>query len=91
MENNALKINPADNVAIAMRQIRQGEEIVVDGVALLQAAGDIPASHKVALVDIMAEGNVLRYGEPIVQAKEEIKKGSWVHVHNTHPIERRLQ
>lgn len=88
MENNALRINPQDNVAIAIRGIKQGEDVVVDGVIMLQAAGDIPPSHKVALVDIKVDGNIVRYGEPIVQAREEIKKGSWVHVHNTRTIER---
>ena len=88
MKDNALKVNPRDNVVIAIRQITKGEDVVVDGVKLLPAAEDVAASHKIALTDIKAGGNVLRYGEPIVQARDDIRKGQWVHVHNTQPIER---
>ena len=88
MNNNALKVNPRDNVVIAIRQIVCGEDIVVNGVKLLSAAEDVAASHKIALIDIKAGGVVLRYGEPIVQARDDIRKGQWVHVHNTQPIER---
>jgi altronate hydrolase len=88
MNNNALKVNPRDNVVIAIRQIACGEDIVVDGVKLLSAAEDVAASHKIALIDIKAGGVVLRYGEPIVQARDNIQKGQWVHVHNTQPIQR---
>jgi altronate hydrolase len=88
MNNNALKVNPRDNVVIAIRQIVCGEDIVVDGVKLLNAAEDISASHKIALSDIKAGRVVIRYGEPIVQARDDIQKGQWVHVHNTQPIQR---
>jgi hypothetical protein len=88
MENNALKIHPDDNVAIAIRQIKKGEDVLVDGLKLLTAAEDVAASHKIALADIKSGGVIVRYGEPIVQAKTDIGKGQWVHVHNTHPIER---
>ena len=88
MNSNALKVNPRDNVVIAIKQIVCGEDIVVDGVKLLAAAEDVAASHKIALTDIKAGGHVLRYGEPIVQARDDIRKGQWVHVHNTQPIER---
>ena len=88
MNNNALKVNPRDNVVIATRQITKGEDIVVDGEKLLSAAEDVAASHKIALIDIKTGGAVIRYGEPIIQARDEIRRGQWVHVHNTQPIER---
>ena len=88
MNSNALKVNPGDNVVIAIRQITKGEDVVVDGVKLLPAAEDVAASHKIALIDIKTGGAIIRYGEPIVQAKDDIRKGQWVHVHNTQPIER---
>jgi altronate hydrolase len=88
MNSNALKMNPADNVAIAIRPIAKGEDIIVDGARLLAAPEDVPASHKIALVAIKTGEVVIRYGEPIVEAKEDIEKGQWVHVHNTHPIDR---
>lgn len=87
MKSNALKINPADNVAIAVRHIKKDEDVTVDGVTVCRALEDIPPSHKVALARIKEGNPVVRYGEPIVVAVEDIECGRWVHVHNTRPIE----
>ena len=86
MKNNALKINPADNVAIAIRAIKKGEPVVISGVRVLDAAQDIEASHKIALVSIKNGGNIIRYGEPIIRAMMDIGQGEWVHVHNAEPL-----
>ena len=86
MKNNALKINPADNVAIAIRAITKGEPVIIDGARVLDAAQDIEASHKIALVPIKKGSSVIRYGEPIIQAMVDIGQGEWVHVHNAEPL-----
>ena len=43
---------------------------------------DIPQGHKIALADIKEGEKVIKYGFPIGVAKQDIKAGSWVHVHN---------
>jgi len=86
MKSNALKISEDDNVVIAMRPIKKGESVVVNGQRLFEAAEDIQAGHKIALVPLDAGENVIRYGEPIVQATRAIAKSEWVHVHNTQPV-----
>jgi len=86
MKSNALKINLADNVAIAIRVIKKGEPVVINGARVLDAAQDIEASHKIALVPIKKDGNVIRYGEPIVRTMMNIGQGEWVHVHNAEPL-----
>ena len=48
----------------------------------LTACGEIPAGHKYALIDIKKGEKVIKYGEVIGRAKEDIKKGDWVHTHN---------
>ncbi len=88
LKNNALKIHHADNVAIAIRDIKKGEPVVVEGTEACVAAEDIPASHKIALEPIAAGRPVIRYGEPIVVATSDIGTGQWVHLHNTKPIEK---
>lgn len=88
LKSNALKINPADNVAIAIRDIKKGEAVIVDGTEICTAAEDIAASHKIALKSIPRGEQVIRYGEPIVVATSDISTGQWVHLHNTRPIER---
>ena len=90
MENNGLKINDKDNVAIAMHDIKKGEAVVVEGEELLEMLEDIEAGHKIALASISSGEKVYRYGEPIVETTRAIQTGEWVHVHNTQPIKGEL-
>ena len=48
----------------------------------LTGINDIPAGHKFALKDIKKGDFIIKYGEVIGRAKENIKKGDWVHTHN---------
>jgi hypothetical protein len=86
MKNNALRISKKDNIVIAIQPIQKGSPVTVDGRRLFPAAEDIPLGHKIALVSLAKGRKILRYGEPIVEATRAIKKGEWVHVHNTRPI-----
>ena len=86
MKSNALKINEKDNVAVATQFIRKGTPVVVSGAKLFNTAEDIKVGHKTALVPIASGERVFRYGEPIVQATQDIAQGECVHVHNTKPI-----
>lgn len=79
---NALVINAADNVAVALEDIRKGALVRLPDGRELVAGADIPFSHKVALRDIARGRDVLKYGEVIGQAKEHINAGDWVHTHN---------
>ena len=45
-------------------------------------AVDVSTGHKVAVCDIAAGENVIKYGFPIGHATEDIKKGDAVHTHN---------
>lgn len=54
-----------------------------DNVGINLAGNDkIPAGHKFALRDIKKGEYVIKYGEIIGRATEDIKKGEWVHTHN---------
>lgn len=72
-----IKINEKDNVVVALENIEAGR--MLQGVCALQ---EIPAGHKMALAPISAGEQVIKYGYPIGLAKEDIKAGEWVHVHN---------
>lgn len=79
---------PADSVGVAVADIKIGE--VVRGTYLhdhsrsvqVTARGDIPLGHKIALVDVPANGKVLKYGVVIGGATRSIAAGDHVHVHN---------
>lgn len=54
-----------------------------DNVAVcLEADGSIPAGHKQALVDIPKGEFVIKYGQIIGRATQDIRRGEWVHSHN---------
>ena len=48
----------------------------------LTAAADIPLGHKVALVPLRSGDTVLKYGNDVGRAVEDIAVGSYVHFHN---------
>ncbi|MDO4966039.1 MAG: altronate dehydratase family protein [Lachnospiraceae bacterium] len=75
-----IKINQADNVAVALRDFNKGEIVSLDNEITL--SDDIARGHKFALKDIKADEPVIKYGFPIGYAKEDIKTGSHIHVHN---------
>lgn len=72
-----LIIHPDDNVMIALVPLLKGQ--IVNGVALLD---DTLKGHKIAITDIDAGQDVIKYGFPIGHATTTILKGSHVHVHN---------
>ncbi len=76
-----LKIHENDNVAVAIETIAAGSCVEV-GDSEVVANVEIPAGHKMALKDIAEGEQVIKYGCPIGNAKEAIKKGDWIHVHN---------
>ena len=81
MSNNALIINPRDNVAVAVVEIKAGSEVT--GLSEpLQAVTDVPRNHKVALTEIKAGDAVIKYGETIGRADKDVRAGEWVHTHN---------
>lgn len=54
-----------------------------DNVAVtLHGKGDIPAGHKFALKEIAKGEYVIKYGEIIGKATQDIACGEWVHTHN---------
>jgi len=55
-----IKINPADNVAVALQDLSRGE--AVEGVTLL---ADVPRGHKIVLKSLRAGEDVIKYGFPI--------------------------
>ena len=76
-----IQIHADDNVAVALEDISAGETVQVSDLELT-ARENIARGHKLALKTIAAGEPVVKYGNPIGIAKEEILPGTWVHVHN---------
>ena len=69
-----IQIKPEDNVAIAVRELKAGTELMPGVVTL----SDIPQAHKIALADIPKDGAVIRYGVTLGYAIDPIAKGQWI-------------
>jgi len=82
MNDSVLLIHPRDNVAVALRNLFPGEEAQGKGVEGLKVFNEIPASHKIALGDIGAGEEIIKYGEVVAVTTQQIKRGEWVHTHN---------
>jgi len=78
---SAIVLDPADNVAVALRALAAGEEIVVEGTPL-RATTPIPTGHKLARREIAEGDPVLKYNETIGIASAPIAAGEHVHVQN---------
>ena len=68
-----IKINPADNVAVALQDLPKGT--VVEGVTV---SVDVPRGHKVLLKDLKEGENVVKYGFPIGHVTRDMPAGTVV-------------
>ena len=76
-----LRINPADNVVVAIRPQQKGAVISIDG-KQITVLEDVPAGHKIAIKDLAEGENIIKYGFPIGHAREAKQAGSWMNEHN---------
>lgn len=72
-----IKINAIDNVAVAVHDLEAGTEIAPG----LVTRDPIPQAHKIALADIPAGADIIRYGVTLGYAKDAIPAGSWINEH----------
>ena len=77
MKTRYLKINPLDNVAVAITCLKAGETIQGDEGELI-VKEEIPAGHKVTLKEFSQGENVIKYGYPIGHTIEPMEAGCWI-------------
>jgi altronate hydrolase len=76
-----VRVDPADQVGVALRPLAAGEVVTIAG-STLTVADPIATGHKIALTPIAAGDDVRRYGWPIGRATQAIAAGNHVHSHN---------
>ncbi len=77
----AVRVHPDDDVAVAVRPLAAGTEVLVEG-ARVTLADDVPAGHKFALRALGAGDPVRKYGFAVGAATAPVAAGAWVHEHN---------
>lgn len=83
----ALKVNDKDNVATIFADgIENGMEVEIrdkkGNVEIVTVKGSVPYGHKIAVDSIAKNASIVKYGEEIGVASQDIVKGEYVHVHN---------
>ena len=77
-----ISLNPNDNVAVALCDLKAGQEVALMDGRTLTLLEDIDFGHKVAVRTIPQGEKVLKYGLPIGSATRDIAVGEHVHVQN---------
>jgi altronate dehydratase small subunit len=85
MKIDAIMIKDQDNVATALREIQPSEEVTVgveDKTRKILIREPIPYGHKFAAKDITKGEDILKYGEVIGRATQDIQSGNHAHIQN---------
>ncbi len=83
--SRGLVMHSKDNVATVLEDVSPEQNVEIEGgekSLTISATEAIPFGHKIALRKIRSNAKVLKYGEIIGTATQEISSGSHVHVHN---------
>jgi len=87
-DTGIIRLHPSDNVVIANQRIPAGMRIARENITALEP---IPSGHKIATRAIAKGETVLRYGQVIGAATQDIAPGRHVHVQNMGFSELRLE
>lgn len=79
--NKYIKINPNDNVCVAIENLSPGDMVNVEGTSV-EIKNPIETGHKFAIKEIKTDENVVKYGYPIGHATTDIHVGEHVHTQN---------
>jgi altronate hydrolase len=83
MQCKVLKLDPRDNVLIALADLREGRQIEFDGTTY-ELTSDVPAKHKFATADLAAGSEVIMYGVLVGKAMKPIRRGEIITPQNLH-------
>ena len=74
MQKKLIKVNPTDNVAVALVNLTASEEILFEG-KNIKIISDVKMKHKIALVDLNIGDRIIMYGVLVGKASARIEKG----------------
>jgi altronate hydrolase len=81
MQTNVLKLDPRDNVLIALHDMKKGELVNFSGQQYVLAS-NVPAKHKFSTEAIAIGGSIFMYGVLIGKAREAIQRAEAVTTRN---------
>ncbi len=82
MKHRVLKINPKDNVLVALSNLEKGDTIMFENQTYLLQE-DIPAKHKFFMQNMLQGDEIIMYGVLVGKTQFNVAKGSRMTVTNT--------
>jgi altronate hydrolase len=83
MQGKVLKLDPADNVLIALRDLRKGDVIDFSESEFVLAS-DVPAKHKFVTADLAQGDRVVMYGVVVGKTMAPLRRGEAITTRNLH-------
>jgi altronate hydrolase len=80
--STVLRLDPRDNVLIALQDLRKGDLVSFSGREFVLSS-DVPAKHKFVTEDLEPGGDVVMYGVLVGRAREFIQAGEILTTRNT--------
>jgi altronate hydrolase len=81
MPNNVLKLDPRDNVLVALTALRQGDQVDFSD-KTYTLVSSVPAKHKIVTEDLPPGGQIFMYGVLVGTAMESIRQGELLTTRN---------
>ena len=81
LKSSILRINPSDNVAVALDKLNKGYEVQLDNTTF-KLVDDIPQKHKIACKDFKPKDGVYMYGVLVGEAIKYIPRGGLLTTEN---------
>src|SRR5947208_1673008 len=82
-KTRVLRLDPRDNVLVALADLRKGERLSVLGKDYIPLS-DVPAKHKFVTQDVAAGGEIIMYGVLVGRAMEALRSGDLLSTRNVH-------
>jgi len=82
MANRFLKIHPADNVYVALTDLKKGENLLMPNGVSVTLTDDVPAKHKFTASGLKQEEEIVMYGVLVGKALAAIAAGGALGTHN---------
>jgi len=82
---DAIVMNEKDNVATTLRPLVQGQKALVktiSGELIVELQEAVPPNHKFAIHALTSGEHILKFGEIIGIATEDVQRGKHVHTQN---------
>ena len=81
MSTRILKIHPADNVYVALTDLKAGENVTYNGTSTILTE-NIPAKHKFIIKALPSESEIIMYGVLVGKTTQPIAAGGSVNTRN---------